>query len=84
MGSLAQTAHVLLARAPAHKLFVQETENGRSIAQHLKRFKQSTVFDGPQGQSYFSKSTKGLQKACALRQGAQSGVVRREPEIFPG
>jgi hypothetical protein len=39
---------------------------------------------GPLEQSYFSKSTSGLQKVCALRQGAHNGVARHGSEIFPG
>jgi hypothetical protein len=39
---------------------------------------------GPKGKAICLKSTRGLQKACALRQSAHNGVVSREPEIFPG
>jgi hypothetical protein len=37
---------------------------------------------GPNGKAIFLRA-RG-QKACALRQGAHSSVVRHEPEIFPG
>jgi hypothetical protein len=44
----------------------------------------STVLVRPQGQSYYSKIVRGLQKEGALRQGAHNSVARNRPEIFPG
>jgi hypothetical protein len=45
----------------------------------------SNFSTGLYGKAIFLKSTRGQQKACALRQSAHSGIVcRHEPEIFPG